>query len=91
MTFQKRLIAVMRDGNLRVADLARWFERPHSTVRSWVQDGYEPSGGPIDRNMVFIQLGFLEKEVRRSKLFPVPRLSPTKRIAYLNEIRQGAL
>lgn len=91
MTFQQRLKKVMAGGNLRVADLARWFERPHSTVTSWVNDGWEPGGGPHDRDTVMSQLHDLEVLVRRKKQFPVPRLSPRNRIAYLDGIRQATL
>lgn len=48
MTFQARLKKVMREGNLRVADLARWFDRRHSTIRGWVIDGRTPAGTIID-------------------------------------------
>ena len=42
MTLQKRLKAIMRRRNMRVADLARWFDRPYTTVREWVLYGREP-------------------------------------------------
>jgi predicted transcriptional regulator len=43
MTFQKRLQRVMRRRNMRVADLARWFDEPYTTVREWVLKGRFPS------------------------------------------------
>lgn len=90
MTFQQRLKKVMAGGNLRVADLARWFERPHSTVTSW-HGGCEPSGGAIDVNDVHARMTKLEKLVEKKRQFPVPRLSPRSRIAYLEGIREAAL
>lgn len=87
MTFQQRLKKVMAGGNLRVADLARWFERPHSTVTSWVNDGYEPAGGPLDRDTVLLLLVKLERLVAGKKVFPVPRLGPRARIEYVGTIR----
>lgn len=87
MTFQQRLKKVMAGGNLRVADLARWFERPHATVRSWVNDGYQPAGGPMDRDNILRQLSALELLVAKKYRFPVPRLSPKERIEYMGTIR----
>lgn len=89
-TFQQRLKKVMAGGNLRVADLARWFERPHSTVTSWL-GGCEPSGGALDVNDVHARMAKLEKLVAKKRQFPVPRLSPRNRIAYLDGIRQATL
>jgi len=42
MTFQKRLLRAMRRHNMRVADLARHFEVPYTTVREWVVFGRTP-------------------------------------------------
>ena len=44
MTFQKRLQRAMRRRNMRVADVARWFDRPYTTVREWVLHGRVPYG-----------------------------------------------
>ena len=87
MTFQARLRKCMAHGNLTVADLARWFERPHPTMRSWVEQGVEPAGGPLDAAFAHATLERLEKLIARNSKFPVPRLSPQKRIAYLKELR----
>jgi hypothetical protein len=43
MTFQKRLQRVMRKRGMRVADLARWFDEPYTTVREWVLNKRIPS------------------------------------------------
>ena len=34
----------MRRRNMRVADVARWFDRPYTTVREWVLHGRVPYG-----------------------------------------------
>lgn len=75
----------MRDGNLTIADLARWFKRTHPTVGSWVRDGSEPGGGPLDVESVMKTLDQLEKMIKASSKFPVPRLSPQARIAYIDK------
>lgn len=58
-SFQARLTRVMDLGNLRVADVARWFGRRHSTVRGWVVDGREPAGTAADVRTLFQQLNEL--------------------------------
>ena len=90
-TFGERLKAVLRDGNLRVADLARWFDAPHPTVRGWLVDGWDPGGAPMDRAHIYRMLGILESRVRQKRGFPLPRLSPKERIYRLMVIRNAAL
>lgn len=53
----------MERGNLRVADVARWFGRRHSTARGWVVDGREPAGTPADIRNLFKRLGELNAEI----------------------------
>ena len=89
MTFQKRLQAVLKAGNLTVADLARWFNRPDPTVRGWVVYGGEPGGAPMDSKQIHDLLGALERLVRKSKALPLPRLSPSERLRRLERIRKG--
>ena len=90
-TFQQRLKACQRGGNLMVADLARWFDRPYPTVRTWVQDGIEPGGGPIDKEHALSMLGLLETLIRQKNGFPVARMSPAKRIEHLAGVRAALL
>lgn len=78
----------MKVGNLRVADLARWFDRPHPTVSTWVKQGRQPSGGPTDVEHFHALLDLLEQLVKKNKGFPVPRLSPGARIEHVSEIRK---
>lgn len=87
-TFQQRLQAAVQGGNLTVADLARWFDRPHSTVSFWVRDGKEPGGGPLDAALVAAQLATLERLIKKKKGLPVPRLSPQKRMAHMAAIKK---
>lgn len=90
-TFGKRLKAVLRNGNLRVADLARWFDAPHPTVHGWLVDGWNPGGGPMDRAYIHRMLGVLESRIKQKRGFPLPRMSPGQRIARLAEMRRTAL
>lgn len=89
-SFQKRLEDCQRQGNLRLSDLARWFDRPYQTVRSWLA-GSEPSGGPIDVQHANALLSLLEELIRKKRGFPVPRLSPQQRIEHLQSIRKRAI
>lgn len=86
--FQARLKHVLRDGNLTVADLARWFDRPDPTVRGWVHQGIGLGGTPADARQLLDCLADLEARVGRRKGFPVPRLSPGRRIEYLANLKE---
>ena len=61
MSFQKRLKAAMHRRNMRVADVARWFDRPYTTVREWVLNGRIPDGTERDRRIVKRKLEALER------------------------------
>ena len=84
-----RLDKCMQAGNLTVSDLARWFKRPFPTVVGW-RKGRGLGGAPRDIRSVLYLLEDLEKRIvnRTNLLFPVPELSPRKRIKYLGEIRK---
>lgn len=86
--FGARLKAVLRDGNLRVADLSRWFNVPYPTVRSWVDNDWKPGGAPQDQEYIYKMLDVLELRVNQKRGFPIPRMSPNDRIAYLLAIRK---
>ena len=87
-SFSERLQAVLSKGNLRVADVARIFARPHSTVNGWAQRGLNPSGGPADVEDAYVMLGKLESYLQRSKMLPVPtKLSPLNRIKFIKKLR----
>ena len=96
MTFQARLRHIMQVGNLRVADLARWFGRPHATVRGWVEQGIEPGGGPLDIKHIHALLDLLEAAAKPKrngpKLLPVPiGYGPKDRKTYLSDLRARLL
>lgn len=87
-TWQQRLLAVQRGGNMTLADLARWLDRPHSTVRTWLQGGVEPGGGPLDIEHVEALLGLLETMVMQKRGFPLPQKGRRERLI---EIRAQVL
>lgn len=61
---------------MTVADLARWFDRPDATVRSWVHLGHTPTGGPADQEEIEKLLVLLEKLIRVGhKPLPFPTRS----------------
>lgn len=100
MTFSQRLQVVLKQGNLRVADLARWFNRPHPTVNGWVTRNLNPGGGPADVENAYEMLIKLENYLKTSKMhmrlrartLPVPTgLSPAHRIKYIKRLRAQAL
>lgn len=64
MTFQKRLKACMRKHNMRTANLARYFERPYTSVREWVLHGRAPSG--TDREQAKLERLLRALEARRA-------------------------
>lgn len=83
-----RLRAVMEKGNLRVSDLARWFDRPYPTIRSWVQ-GVEMGGGAIDKAFILAKLAKLEKLTNKGPLIK-PGVPKNSRIAALEKIKARA-
>ena len=85
--FSTRLQAVMRDGNLTGADLARWFDRPDPTVRGWISGDHDLGGAQLDAAYVEGQLDKLERFLKRNKGLPVPRLTPAKRIEHLAKLK----
>ncbi len=83
-----RLDKCMETGNLTVSDLARWFKRPFPTVMGW-RKGRGLGGAPRDIRMVLFLLDDLETRIAANSKFPVPEMSPRKRIRYLGEIRRA--
>ena len=88
LTWAARLKRAMRGGNLTVADLARWLDRPHATVRSWVEDGREPSGAPLDVEHAHQMLGLLEQLIAKKLGFPLPRLTTRERARRMADVRE---
>lgn len=84
--FQKRLLGAQRKANFTVADLARWFGRPHPTVRCWTQ-GTRPAGGPLDADRVEKGLARLEALAKNGKL-PLAWMRPKEKIKQLRLLRK---
>ena len=85
-TFAQRLQRAQKGGNLTVADLARWFDRPYPTMRCWI-NGAEPGGGPIDRETVIASMELLEARIKARKGFPLKRMPPKERVRRIMEMR----
>jgi len=72
MTVQERLHKAMTEGNLTPSDLMRWFDRPMSTVRDWLE-GAQPTGGAGDVKEVMRALDVLERLIKKKlEGFPLP-------------------
>jgi hypothetical protein len=82
---------VLRQGNMTTADLARWFDRPHATVSTWVNDNRRPSGTPGDMEHIFALLDVLENLIARKQGFPVPRMGAKGRKVYLAKVREAVV
>lgn len=86
MNISKRLTVCLHKGNLTVADLARWFERPDPTVRGWVKGG--SVGGPSgDKKDIEQRLRKMETLLELKKRLPIPRMSQRDRAAYIEEMK----
>ncbi len=59
-SFNTRLKRCMKRRGMRTADVARWFDRPYTTVREWVLYGREPSGTTGEQRQVERRLLKLE-------------------------------
>lgn len=89
MTFAARLNSCLSNGNLTVADLSRWFGRPHPTVRGWITNGFDPRGGPHDVAHVHALLNVLEVMIRNRRGLPLERgISRAVRIARIERLRR---
>lgn len=93
MLFQQRLRACVRKGDLQVADLHHWFDRPRATVRYWLlsKDAarYEPHDDPKGRD-AWTRLKLLEWGVENNDGFPVPlSLSAHARPAYIRRTQDA--
>lgn len=82
--FSARLNSCMQDGNLTVADISRWFCRPHPTVRGWIRNGFDPRGGPHDVEYLFSMLDALESTIKKRRDLPLKR--GTSRAARIRQI-----
>jgi hypothetical protein len=88
VTFSDRLNRCAGAADLTLADLSRWFDRPHATVNTW-RKGRTPFG-PAGREAE-ADLERLEHAVRFDSRLPIPpKLTPTARIHLLQEVRNVA-
>ena len=87
MDFHRRLLRCMRDGDLTVADLHHWFDRPRATVRTWVVDARIPRGPSGRRADLLLQA--LEKKIRKGLVVP-DQLSKDARPQFIRKLRHAA-
>ena len=86
--FSARLSACLEQGNLTVADLSRWFDRPHPTVRGWITNGFSPRGGPHDVEHTHTLLKALEILINKRRGLPLKRgISRAARITQIEGLR----
>lgn len=89
--FASRLKCCLSGGNLTVADLSRWFDRPHPTVRGWISNGFDPRGGPHDVALVHALLDALELMIRKRRGLPIAKgISRAARIAHIERLRRDS-
>lgn len=86
MNIGARLRQAMTNGNLTVADLARWFDRPDPTVRGWA-NGRKVRGPEQDLKEIRRRLLWLEALNNEKKSLPVPQLPLRDRIAYVDKLK----
>ena len=84
--FTKRLRWCLKHGNMTVADLKHWFDRPYATVRMWVFDARTPRG-PSGKSADLL-LRQLEARIRKGLTIP-STLSSHERPAYVRKLRHG--
>src|ERR1700722_8911414 len=84
----KRLCEAQQQSDMTVSDLALWFRRPRSTVKTWLA-GRTPLG-PSGRRALWC-LTLLEWAIKHKQGLPVPdTISGTKRPKYVREQRDAA-
>lgn len=70
-SFQKRLIICLQRGQMTMGDLRWWFDRPYSTVATWVKRTDREPRGPAGEEAQR-RLRLLEAGIRSRRGFPVP-------------------
>lgn len=86
MTLQVRLHRCMTRASMRVSDLARWLDRPRTTVETWLR-GREPAR--YYRDLVEEKLTKLELAIKNGFTIPVGTSWPA-RVKLILEKRDGA-
>lgn len=87
-SFHVRLTRVMQTGQLTVADLSHWFNRPHPTVSMWVKGKTAPAGR-YTADLAYSRLLLLEQVVR-ARDWSVPEMSAHKRPEWIRQARDNA-
>ena len=85
--FAKRLRWCLKNGNMTVADLKHWFDRPYATVRTWVFEAREPRGP--SGNHAHTLLAVLERKIKRGLVIPAT-LSSNDRPDHIRKLRHDA-
>jgi hypothetical protein len=88
-TFQQRLRRCRERGNLTVADFSRWFDRPYATVRSWLNEGWEPGDGTVTQKRMEDRLVRLE-EIMKDRATELRRLPMRERAERLQQLGCGS-
>lgn len=85
--FYPRLARCVKRGDLARRDLCIWFDRPYSTIRSWLVSEREPElTSPAGREAHRL-LDILETAIEKDDRFPVPAtLSQRYRPTYVKEL-----
>lgn len=84
---QKQLRWILREGNLTIADLARWLDRPHGTVSGWLRGG-NLRLPPLDTCRVVRDLDALVLKItQKGTGFPVPEMPFPERREYLDKLK----
>ena len=88
-SFTERLRACIKQTDMTVSDLSRWFGRPRATVNTWI-NGRTPFG-PQARSAI-LWLERLELSIKdRSSYYPIPEdYDWPKREAYVKGMRDDA-
>ena len=70
--FAGRLDACLEKGGMNMANLGVWFERPHPTIYTWLNEGRQPAASRGMMTEVHRRLRLLEKLIADGKDFPIP-------------------
>lgn len=84
--FKETAAWCLTNGNLTIADLAHWLERPYQTVHQWVMRGCEPRG-PQGKHAK-LRMGLLVHAITHEFGFPLdPHESSYLRPGTIERIR----
>jgi hypothetical protein len=85
--FNPRLARCVRRGDLTRGDLVLWFDRPYTTIRSWLVTEREPDPASPAGREAHRLLDILEAAIKRDVRFPVPAgLGQRTRKRYVKEL-----